>query len=155
NTLPQSRRGTLVDSAERRATARRPSAANGSVIVRNVSGGISDTPIFSTGQLQPQISVSTATGRSDDALIDDVTDGLPALIGALRVAAAALRRTCSGAMRGPGSPSRRAGCGPGTRGAWRGSLLFVSPPRARPGGRSSRRAGAASVPARGRRRRSA
>src|SRR4029450_10546265 len=119
NTLPQSARGTLVDSPERRATARRPSAANGSVIVRNVSGGISDTPIFSTGQLQPQISVSTATGRSDDALIDDVTDGLPALIVALRVAAAALRRTCSGAMRGPGSPSRRAGCGPGTRGAWR------------------------------------
>ena len=36
-----------------------PSAANGSVIERNVSGAISVTPIFSTGQLQPQTSVST------------------------------------------------------------------------------------------------
>src|SRR5262245_5925182 len=101
NTFPQSARGTLIDWPERRAMQRRPSAANGSVIVRNVSGGISDTPSFSTGQLHPQISVSTATGHSDDALIVVAADRLPALIVPLRGAAAALRRICSGAVRGP------------------------------------------------------
>src|SRR5262245_52272532 len=99
NTFPQSARGTLIDSQESRATERRPRAASGSVIVRNVSGGISDTPSFSTGQLHPQISVNTATGHSDDARTAVAADGLADLIVELRDAAAALRRICSGATR--------------------------------------------------------
>ena len=53
-------------SRRRRASRRRagPSAANGSVSARNVSGASSATPIFSTGQLQPQTSVRTTTGTS-------------------------------------------------------------------------------------------
>ena len=39
-----------------------PTAANGSVSARKVSGGSSVTPSLSTGQLQPQISASTAIG---------------------------------------------------------------------------------------------
>ena len=52
-----------IESPESFETASMPSAANGSVSARNVSGASSVTPIFSTGQLQPQTSVSTANGR--------------------------------------------------------------------------------------------
>ena len=55
-------RGIAIDSPDARAIARRPAAANGSVSVRNVSGGISVTPSFRTGQLQPQISARIAIG---------------------------------------------------------------------------------------------
>src|SRR5665213_2517121 len=44
-----------------------PSAASGSVIERKVSGAISATPIFSTGQLQPQTSASTTMGANPRA----------------------------------------------------------------------------------------
>jgi hypothetical protein len=45
-----------------RATSSIPSAANGSVNARKVSGGSSVTPIFRTGQLQPHTSVRMAIG---------------------------------------------------------------------------------------------
>ncbi len=46
------------------ATSSMPSAANGSVIARKVSGASSVTPSFSTGQLHPHTSVRIAMGTN-------------------------------------------------------------------------------------------
>src|SRR6266700_2736992 len=68
-TLPHSARGIRIELPDQREIASMPSAAKGSVNARKVSGAISVTPIFRIGQLQPQISVSTATGKSVAAVI--------------------------------------------------------------------------------------
>ena len=68
-TLPQRCRGTRIGPPESPEIASMPSAENGSVSARNVSGAISDTPSFSTGQLQPQTSVSTSSGISAAAVM--------------------------------------------------------------------------------------
>src|SRR5206468_55191 len=62
-TLTHSARGTRIELPERRATRSKPSAAKGSVSARKVRGSISVTPILRIGQLHPQISVSTPTGK--------------------------------------------------------------------------------------------
>jgi hypothetical protein len=88
-----------------------PTAANGSVIARNVSGAISATPIFSTGQLHPQMTVRMAIGY------ERVRERMLARHHA-RVSAMS-RRTSTGAARGacvtqasrrmrPGNSGRRA-----------------------------------------------
>ena len=69
STLPQRRRGTRTEPPESFDTASMPSAENGSVSARKVSGAYSATPSFSTGQLQPQTSVSTSTGISAAAVM--------------------------------------------------------------------------------------
>ena len=51
-------------------TGLRTAAANGSVIARNVSGAISCTPILSTGQLHPQMTIRMAMGATACALLD-------------------------------------------------------------------------------------
>ena len=60
-----------IESPDRRANASMQIAANGSVSARNVSGASSDTPIFSTGQLQPQMSASTRIGSAARAPVTD------------------------------------------------------------------------------------
>src|SRR5689334_19009827 len=87
-TLPQSARGMRTELPDQCATASMPTAANGSVSARKVSGAISVTPILRIGQLQPQISVRTATGRSAAAVIGD------AAVAALLFPRAALTRAC-------------------------------------------------------------
>src|SRR5258708_6634928 len=67
-TRPHHARGMRIDSPLHRVMANMPNAAKGSVIVRNVSGAISVTPIFSTGQLPPHTSVSTRMGSSACAI---------------------------------------------------------------------------------------
>ena len=57
-------RGTHTPSPAGCATAKRPSAANGSVNARNVSGGSSLTPILRIGQLRPQTIARTPTGSA-------------------------------------------------------------------------------------------
>jgi hypothetical protein len=107
-----------IDWPESFANPSNPSAANGSVSARNVSGAISVTPSFNIGQLQPHTSASTATGTSFAAVMCGVADtsardgfftrsryvqaGSRSRVGFIRVpAAAALRRTCSDAARAP------------------------------------------------------
>ena len=57
-----------TDSPEKRETSSMPTAANGSVTARNVSGASSVTPIFRIGQLQPQTSVRTRIGNAARAI---------------------------------------------------------------------------------------
>src|SRR6185436_891631 len=66
-TLPQCSRGIRIESPDSRAASNKPSAANGSVAPRKVSGASSVTPSFSTGQLHPQTKVNTATRKSPEA----------------------------------------------------------------------------------------
>src|SRR6266542_3285570 len=66
-TLLHSARGMRVESPDSFETSSNPSAANGSVVARKVSGASSVTPSLSTGQLQPQTSVRMATSNRLDA----------------------------------------------------------------------------------------
>jgi hypothetical protein len=67
-TRPHHSRGMRMLSPLRNATSSMPIAAKGSVTLRNVSGSSSFTPIFNTGQLQPQTSVRIAMGRNARAM---------------------------------------------------------------------------------------
>ena len=98
-TLTHSGRGMRIEAPDIAATASKPSPAKGSVKARNVSGAISLTPIFSTGQLQPQTRASTATGNSAAAVMCGVGDA-SARVNPAPLATAA-RRICSGAARAP------------------------------------------------------
>ena len=63
-TFAKQARGMRIDSPCAWANASMPSAASGSVMQRNVSGASSSTPIFRTGQLQPQTSASSRTSNA-------------------------------------------------------------------------------------------
>src|SRR6266702_2125766 len=66
-TRPHHALGIRTESPESFAISSNPSAANGSVDARNVSGASAVTPTFNTGQLQPQASVRMATSSRLDA----------------------------------------------------------------------------------------
>jgi hypothetical protein len=69
-------RGMRTASPATRATTSIPSAANGSVTARKVSGASSSTPIFRIGQLKPHTSISTTTmGRAARVVGGDAVCG--------------------------------------------------------------------------------
>ena len=136
---PPARAGRASQSPDKCATASRPSAANGSVIARNVSGASSVTPIFSTASCSPRPASARRRDSAARSVDRRVRRRCAHVIGWRRGAGAEiaqrlvrsrpcrrLRRTCSGAARAPASPTRRAGCGPGNSGSLRVELVDVA-----------------------------
>ena len=93
-----------IDSRLQRVATNIPSAANGSVSARNVSGAISVTPTLSTGQLQPQMKVSNRIGTSACAIGCAASRAVSRLT-CFPSEPAALRRTWTGAARGLRDPA--------------------------------------------------
>ena len=127
---PRARAGCGSNRPTGATPAASPSAANGSVDARNVSGASSVTPIFSTGQLHPQTSVRMPTEQQGSmpaahAGVRDAPRSSHARPSKRRSWAGRVSQVRAGGSpylrlvqrSAPASPIRRAGCGPETRAA--------------------------------------